>query len=77
MKTKNFPGKKQTRRNKALGRMGTQLGKLKTRLHGTENKDKKAVIQLRIETLEICIYNTESNSVDNPRDKRTKKDRTK
>ncbi len=77
MRTKNFPGKKQRRRTKALNGMSNQLNKLKTRLHGTENKDKKHVIQLRIETLEICIYNTNSNSVDDPRDKRTKKGRTK
>ncbi len=77
MKTKNFPGKKQRRRNKALGRMERDLNKLNQRLSGTKDKDRKLVIQLRIETLELCIHNTKDNSVDNPRERRTKKDRTK
>ncbi len=77
MKTKNFPGKKQLRRNIALGRMRGDLNKLRQRLSSVENKDRKAVVQLRMETLELVIHNTEDNSVDNPRERRTKKVRTK
>lgn len=80
MRTKNFPGRKQKRRLKAIVRLQHIIFFYSSkREEAKKRKDKDAISMwnLKASIIKETIKNTELKLIDSPRDKRTKINRTK